>query len=210
MSGLAVNDQSKQRRYERKKDQHGRLWGVNIELKSGAPTGRYEFIGHIKHPQWNPKPQFVEPPLLPPQKFIRPVPGDPYSLLIDYEGWIGELRNAEEAYLREARKEGIRIHGTQFDPDAPFTREVLDIIGPRPLDPRLALAAKQGNAWILGKMQGGYAPRPDVRLEQLVPVRGVRTARQRRQDEEDFSEVLTADKAKEPAGKAKEPAGAGA
>lgn len=181
---MATNDQSQQRRYERKRDQHGRLWGMSVELKNGAPTGRIEFIAHIKHPSWNPKPEFIEPPILPPQQFIRPVPGDPHALHIDYDRWAEQLGAAEADYNRRAMEEGIRVHGSEYDAEAPMSREVALIMGPRPMARALAIACKQGNPWLIGKTR-----QTDARLAPLVPKRRSREIRM--ENEEDYSKLVT-------------------
>lgn len=170
-SSMQVNDQSQQRRYERKKDQHDRLWGMNIELKTGHPTGKIEYIAHVASKTWNPKPQFVVPPILPPQRFLKIIDGDPYRIEIDYEGWMAEAEKATDDYKRQLMLEGMRVHGSSFDPDAPPSQEVLSIVGTAPTRPEIVLACRQGNPWLTGKTS-----RPDPRLQPFL-VRFTRFAR---------------------------------
>lgn len=117
-------------------DDHGREYYGTIELKTGDVTGLMQ-------------PQFFAP-LMPEQKYLRRVPKRPYSLKIDYEQWKADRRNALKDWEKEGRQRAQKIHGSEYRPGAPFSSEVLDIIGPKPpaVDP--VIAAQQGNRWVLG------------------------------------------------------------
>ena len=145
-------DQSLERRYQRWKDQHGRRWGGNIEISTGHPVGQLE-------------PQFTAP-LLPPAKYVR-FDDENHGLVIEYDPWIADLTRAKREYVEKGRRYGFEKYGGLFDPNKPFTEEVLLHVGPPPLPVEPVLAAKQGNRWVLGMLgPNGEVP---VMPDKLAP-----------------------------------------
>lgn len=153
--------QADHRRYQKWLDQHDREWGGNIELKTGDPTGLIEPL--------------FSAPWLPPQKYMRIVPGRPYDILIDYERMESDYRAQNAQYRKEALEEGMRQQGERYDPEAPVSRGVRGVIGLPPTPVEVVVAARQGNPWIIGR-----DPRPDVRLARYFIVEAA-------PDEEDYS-----------------------
>lgn len=122
--------QASSRRYVHFKDQHGRKWGANIELKSGAPTGH-----------WTPP----SAPITAPAHCLK-ITGDfenPFRVTIDYDRIIREGREA----LDEWEKARAKLEATQ--PNV-TERKVEFEIGRRPPAVEPWIAAKQGDQWTLG------------------------------------------------------------
>ena len=117
-------------------DQHGRKYHATIEVQSGDPCGLIE-------------PQF-QAPLMAPQPFLMRVPRRPYSLHIDYAAWKAEVREAWREWQKQGRDTARKLHGDAYNPNKPFTGEILDIIGPAPTKIDPIIAAEQGNKWVLG------------------------------------------------------------
>lgn len=170
-----IKSQADQRRNTTFTDQHGRKWFASIEIRSGDPTGIIQPI--------------FEAPLMPPQKYLKTVPGRPYDLVIDYRAWKADIRTARRTWEKEARTLARKAHGDRYRADKAFTEDVLDVVGPPPdyLEP--VIAASQGNAWIIGKK----GVKPDVRLAPMVAemMERMKGADVREEDEEDFSTVQT-------------------
>lgn len=119
-------------------DQHGRQWNGTMEKSTMHPTGPLV-------------PRF-QAPLYPPHKFMKPVPGNPMAIRIDYEGWEEELTDAHAAYQNLMRTEAIRRYGQRASAaiaDPP--EELLMVIGtpPQPLQP--VQAASDGDPFMLGE-----------------------------------------------------------
>lgn len=141
-------DQAKARKYAFFRDQHGRRYGAPIEISTGDPCGPLE-------------PQFVAP-LVPSPDFMRLVANEDgrSSIFIDYDGWIGEVRNRVGSWQREVRKAMIARHRENYHPDMKIDADVYDLptTGPEPsisakwnggtVQP--LVAAKAGNKWVLG------------------------------------------------------------
>lgn len=143
-------DQDLQRKYKRFKDIHGRQWGAVTEIKTGDPCGLLE-------------PHFSAP-WLPPQQFMR-YDGEDHVLRINYDALIAERTRARKAYFEKGKRYGFEKYGALFDPSKPFTEEILLHLGPEPLPYEPAIAAKQGNRWILGlKGPNGETPKMPEKL----------------------------------------------
>lgn len=155
------------------RDQHGRRYHAVVELKSGHPTGLIE-------------PLFTAP-LMPPQMYLRvgTNPERPYDLRIDYDRWVQDLRAAHAEYLDLARKLARKMYRDKYDAADPVTEEIVDIIGVRPQHVEPVIAAKQGNAYVLG-----LTDRVDVRLFALLEEDRVSQRRLTASDEPDFSQVV--------------------
>jgi hypothetical protein len=125
-----AKSQASSRRYVRFTDQHGRKHGVNVELRTGAPTGH-----------WN----FATAPITPPAHCLKisQDPDDPFKVFIDYDRIIKEGREALDEYERAREK-------LLFD--KPDMKEIAieHEIGRRPSPIEPWIAAKQGCQWTLG------------------------------------------------------------
>lgn len=144
-------DQALQRKYKRFKDTHGRQWGAVTEISTGDPCGPLE-------------PQFSAPWMLP-QQYLR-YDAENHVLVPDYDACIRDRQKAMKAYIEKGKKYGFEKYGALFDPNKPFTEEVLLYLGPKPLPMEPAVAAKQGNRWILGlKGPNGEVPKMPAKLE---------------------------------------------
>jgi hypothetical protein len=154
------------------RDQHGRRYHATIEKRTGHPCGLIE-------------PQF-QAPLMPPQMYLKvgTNPERPYDMPIDYESWERDARAQHTEWTDAARKISRHLYQDKYNPNEPFTREVRDLMGDagQPVEP--IIAARQGNAWVLG-----FTEQVDVRLAKFFEFR--KTAEQRRANEPDFSEVVT-------------------
>jgi len=134
-------DQSRKRSYAIYTDQHGRVWGANIENKTGDPCGPLE-----PGPAWRAK-----APIIPLDKFIT-VNSRQRQLFIRYEDIIYDIAEANQLWETELRKFAVKMYGTAAptaiaNPPA----ELLDIVGPRPGgDREVWEAAIMENQWILG------------------------------------------------------------
>lgn len=165
--GFSQRDQRSEQMFT---DQHGREYHASIEKKTMHPTGPIQ-------------PQF-RAPLMPPMKYIE-LSKDrrrPYDLRINYDQWIADLRTGHTEWKRAGEQLAMKVHGDAYDPDRPFTRQVLEVIGPKPQHVEPVIAAKQGNAYVLG-----LTDRVDIRLAAMLeedkPVLHIA-------DEPDFSEVV--------------------
>lgn len=144
--------QRDQRNYIMLEDNHGREWGVSIEVKTGDAVGLYE-------------PQFAAP-WIPEQKYLsRPDKRRPYDLFIDYKRMKADLRIDRRDWEREGRQLMRKMRGKAYDPSEEFGEDVLDIIGEPPQAIEPILAAEQGNSWILGRSK-----KVDKRLLPFLPV----------------------------------------
>lgn len=151
-------------------DQHGREYHATIELKTGHPTGPLEPL--------------FQAPLMPPMNYIR-VGMDrrrPYDVKVDYDAWLADLRTGWDEWKNRGDKLARLVHGEKYVAGAPFTRQIIEELGPSPQHVEPVLAAKQGNAYVLGQ-----TTKVDVRLFALlqedVQTRTVVT-------EPDFSQVV--------------------
>lgn len=124
---------------------HGREYFGTIEIKTGHTVGLIE--------------KKFQAPLMPPDKYLERIEGFPYNFFINYDRWIADEQGARAEWERDGRTRSRQMHGDAYDPAAPFTSDVLDIIGPPPNAVEPLYAAKQGNPWILGTTN-----RVDIRL----------------------------------------------
>jgi hypothetical protein len=151
------------------RDQHGRRYHSEIELKTGHPCGPLV-------PQYR-------APLVVPQQYLTLSndPENPTLLTVNYVKWEADARGARRDWEQEGRARALKMYGDAYDPRKPFGQDVLDIIGPAPSAVEPIIAARQGNSWVLG-----LTDRIDLRLakyfepEQLDP--------QFRPEEPDFTD----------------------
>lgn len=140
------------------RDQHGRRYHAEIELKTSHPCGPLV-------PQYR-------APLVVPQHYLTLVndPENPTKLRVDYPRWEADARASRKEWEQEGRSRALKMYGDAYDPRKPFGQDVLDIIGPAPSAVEPIIAARQGNSWVLG-----LTDRIDLRLakyfepEQLDP-----------------------------------------
>lgn len=168
-------------------DQHGRRWSVLVEKETYDAAGPYSPVG------WS-------APWLPPQK-----PGyfvldrdQPHLVQIHYERITADQQVAESEYEGQLRKLGVALHGHAYDPEAPPTKNVMDVLGDRPWSWQVAEAARRGDRWILGQSE-----KVNEKLAALIPAK-----RRRLDDVSDFDESLLGEVDERPKGK-KQLAGAG-
>lgn len=152
------------------RDQHDRRYHAVIELKTGHPCGPLE-------------PQFTAP-LMPPLNYMRVGMSAerPYDVVIDYARWIADLRSEANEWRARGEKLARLVHGEKYDANAPFTRQVLEELGPPPQHVEPVIAARQGNKYVLG-----LTDRVDVRLYAMLQED---VATQTTPAEPDFSDVV--------------------
>jgi len=170
MGGQTHNDstheQAKTRRYVRKLDQHGRKWGMTVDMRTGRHCSVIEYLGH---PQY----KGLTPRILPPQthlKYLTEPPKDNPDMFIenyirvDYEGWKAEIKQGWADFTKQVHEEYAKrniqcdwtpSNGVHMRPD------VREIVGPDPSPLQVVLACEQGNKWALygvGSMPKGLTP----------------------------------------------------
>lgn len=168
-------------------DDHGRNWHAEAELKTGGTVGPIQL--QIGEP--NGGICIVKPPIIPDQKYLERVLRRPYTLHINYERWIADIRGARREWEREGQQLARKLHGDAYDPRASFSADILEFIGEPPEAVEPVIAARQGNRWVLGLTE-----KVDKRLvkyfrpEQLDPtLRRLAEPDFRDIEEEDFSDM---------------------
>lgn len=171
--------QKASRRYVRKKDQHGRRWGMSVEGLDGGRCGSMEL-------QW-PRGK-ARPPILPPDQWMRhakPQPGgDPDEftenlVFIDYPAWKNDIRTAWVDLTKRVHEEYAKRNiECDWSPTgtAPMRMDVREIVGPDPDPIEPVLACEQGNRWAIrgeGPMPKALAPWFRAR-QQIKSVLGAR------------------------------------
>jgi hypothetical protein len=118
------------------KDQFGRLWLVDIDIKTGGRTG-------LPHPAgW-------EDPIQTPPLYIQ-LARDGQSVVVLYEKWARDLTQAHAEWQQKYQELGYARYGDQFDETKPPSPMMARAIGPRPLDPEIPQQAALGNIKMLG------------------------------------------------------------
>jgi hypothetical protein len=139
--------QQKQRRGQMFRDQFGRSFFSETELKTGDQVGNYE-------------PQFSSPLAIPKMYIERGKdPNRPYDIFINTERWKADIRAERREWEKEGRQRSMKLYGEKYRASDPFTAEVLEIIGPPPMAIEPVQALEQRNSWVLGK-----TTIPDLRL----------------------------------------------
>jgi len=161
-----IGSQADDRTLEYYRDQHDRTWWAHVEKKSNAPVGRYELTLEGLA---------AEPPLMPDPKYLHLSTGRGRyglrTLEIDYDSWLNDLRTAWLAW--EAKAQGLmqERYGVEYRTGMAIDEDLGPIAGPRPFAPEPVIAAKQGNAWVLG-----FSAEEDARLAPFfVKVAAIRT-----------------------------------
>ena len=175
---MAFDGQEKQRRYEEFRDQHGRIYGANVEIKTGDPCETLRAIG------WRAPsaPDWAKGILMPPvddHEIVRMVPArirarKGYQVEINYVRWLQKWDDALEAYQRKLHDfaKGMTKGSGQMlelikDPPA----ELMKLVGRGPLGiPRVFIeAAAAGNPWALGQSDV-VPPKAEAVLADLKPI----------------------------------------
>jgi hypothetical protein len=130
-------------------DNHGRMWRVESEVGMDSKRRpRLAVVGTFT-------PAFKAPhDFYPPQEHLVYDPRRPSVLVINYQGWISNIKRAHQDVRQQIVHLATKLYKTQAakyikEP----TEEMLELIygggkGPEPVEP--AIAAMQGNGWILG------------------------------------------------------------
>jgi hypothetical protein len=132
------NHQAEMRHSFTARDQHGRPWMVVLEKKPMSPC-------YVTANFTVPDSRLVPP------THVLTFPADlPSTITIDYERWLTETTEM----WRERRKRRIeverKLYGQRANPDSEASEEVLDIVGPEPLDPELVRRCMNGDRELLG------------------------------------------------------------
>jgi hypothetical protein len=131
--------QAHQRRYLRLLDQHGRRWGVNIEIKNGAPTGPWDTFFHVPHRS-----------LIPSQRYLKRNEDRPNRVWIDYDAIIRDIRQEQKEYDKEVERQMRKRYREGNWRDRPIDVDILNMVGVRPGPVEVWVACKQGNRYALG------------------------------------------------------------
>lgn len=134
-------DTQEDRRYQRLHDQHGRLWGCVIELKTGDPSGPIDLLEPRKAP------------IMPPPAHMKVDSQRDYGVLtIDYQGWRAERERAWDQYnqrltlvAQDMYADDVVASKIEDPPPALIARVGLP---PERIEP--VLAAEAGDEWVLG------------------------------------------------------------
>ena len=164
-SGL-LKGQPDKRRNQRFTDQHGRTWNSSIEIKTGHPTG-------VMEPTWTKgltqlapngaKVRYAVPTyLIPPTGYVKPGP-EHGQLVVDYDHWVGDLKEGWKEWRSRIQKLEIKFHGDKANPEHP-SAQTLDLAGQPPMRLELVLAMRAGNRWALG-----LSPKMPKWAKELVP-----------------------------------------
>ena len=134
-------EQPAQRRPKSYFDRHDRKWTTVIDIRTGHSCGPWE-------------PQFTAP-VYPEMKYIRHDLKDDRYIIIDYDRWIRDARDAADGYDDFRQKTAIDQYGSAFtsklgvtpDEDLPELRR---LVGEPPKPVEFPEACKAGNKWALG------------------------------------------------------------
>lgn len=134
--------QASQRSYRVFRDQHGRKWGADIEVKTQAPCGPLS-------------PRFSAP-LIPPQKYLKITDVAAAEITIDYDQWLADEDTARAEWQERLRQQAYRLyHDKAAEAIENPPAELLALVG-RPPEPRERILAardgkgKPGYDWLLG------------------------------------------------------------
>lgn len=175
---MPFDGQEKQRRYEEFRDQHGRIYSANVDIKSGMPCEVLRPLGW-KAPM---APDWYAGKLIPPTddyEIVRMVPVRErarrgYQIEIDYRRWLQKWDDAHSALQRKIHDfaQGMtKSSGIMLELIANPPAELLRLVGRGPLNiPRLFIeAAAAGNPWALGESEKIPA-KAEALLAELKPV----------------------------------------
>lgn len=146
-----VPTQADKRRSMTLRDRHGRKFFAVIEKATGVATGLVQ-----------PLFQVADPALIPPQKYMRFPEDQPGFLDLDYDGWEADAQAAQREWEQNRAQLTSELPGGAQSPMLPR------YLGPRPINPQLVRAMRQGNRWALG-----LTDKKPPEAEQLLPTRVV-------------------------------------
>jgi hypothetical protein len=144
--------QAHQRRYLRLLDQHGRRWGVNIEIRNGAPTGPWDTFF------WVPSRK-----LIPSAKYLKLNAERPNRVWIDYDAIIRDIRQEQKEYDTEIDRQMRKRYREGYNREK-IDVDVLNAVGVRPGPVEIWVACKQGNRYALG-----LSTVVDERVQKFLP-----------------------------------------
>ena len=175
---MAFDGQEKKRRYEEFRDKHGRIYGANVEIKTGDPCEVLRAVGW-KAPM---APDWASGLLMPPMDDFEIVHMVPvrlraragFQVEINYVRWLQKWDDAFEAYqkkLHDFAKGMAKGTATLVELVNNPPPELLRIIGRGPLGiPRVFIeAAAAGNPWALG-LSDKIPSKAEAILAELKPV----------------------------------------
>ena len=125
--------QADKRRNTTLTDKFGRKYFAVIEKESGYPTGLVQCLWDAPHPG-----------LYPPQKYMTFPEDQPGKVVIDYEAWEADYREAEQEWDKR------RVYLSNLMPGGANNPALPSELGPRPMSPKVIRAMRQGNRWALG------------------------------------------------------------
>jgi hypothetical protein len=158
------------RRYAEFTDQHGRLFGAEVEGETGHPCGPVKCLHRT--------PAGNLPPWLPESKYLVFDSVKQGVVTIDYPQAIADRQASVDRWEAEKNRLALLIAPSRVieEVEAP-SAALLSIIGARPPGPEIVEAASQGNKWALGltdampkwaepfmAIQGPVKAKPAVRL----------------------------------------------
>lgn len=170
----AVKGQEASRRYEEFRDQHGRIWGANVEIKTGDPCEVLTPVGW----QAPTAPSWFAGKLTPPPDHVKMVPSKyrarkGYQVEVDYVGWIEAVDKRTEEHQQKLADiaQGMAKGGDVLALIENPSPALLQFVGPAPFPPRAFIqAAQAGNAWATGDEDAVVPHKATPILSELQPV----------------------------------------
>jgi hypothetical protein len=143
-------------------DNHGRRFGAWYDTRTMRPIGEL-----APADGWT-------PPWLPPQRFIRWKSRMGFAFSWDYDTMAAELAGQTAEYYADVTKFMVEHMPASEPPKIgqPVNSRVRQVLGVPPLSPALPLAAKKGNAWLLGKPGAKLEPTLRQLIVQSIGVNG--------------------------------------
>ncbi len=152
--------QAESRDYEKKRDQHARMFGFNVE-GVGRNRGRCGPLEPQMPRSAADRPFNPDPRLRPPDKYVKEgfAPGEQGEdylrqarLFVDYGAWKTDIRRAWTDFVKNVREEyAKRDMLCDWTPggSVPMRLDVRDKVGVDPSPIEIPLACEQGNTWAL-------------------------------------------------------------
>lgn len=175
---MPFDGQDKKRRYEEFRDQHGRVYGANVEIKTGDPCETLRAVEWTA-PQ---NPDWYKRKLMPPMddyEIVKMVPArlrarKGFQIEINYSRWLQKWDDAYEALQRKLHdfaKGMTKSSGNMLELVNNPPPELLKLVGRGPLNvPRVFIEAMAaGNAWALG-LSDKVPAKAEALLDELKPV----------------------------------------
>lgn len=118
-------------------DEHGRRFGAFSDIATSQPIGELTPLG-------------CNPPWLPPMRFAKWKKVGDLHFTWDYDTMAAELGGDTAQYYQDAVKFAVENNKPEPEVGGPVDRTIRYVLGPPPLSAALPLAAKLGDAWLLG------------------------------------------------------------